>query len=122
MVSGHQEYVGLQLTNVGDERVQLFEPLHLGVEIAVLACGVGRLVVDEEEVVVIVNLVQGIDLIGKGRAGWNNVHAAHRGQSTVHGVGGDSGGVQAVHVAHGRQVGQLGKPPQQDHVGPFFLG
>ena len=64
----HHEHVGFQGANLWDERVQLLQTLYLGVEIPVLASGVGGLVVDEEEVVIVVVLPQSIDFVAKGAA------------------------------------------------------
>ena len=121
MVSGHHEHVRVEFANPGNQGIKLFQCPHLGVKIAVFPGGVGRFVVNEEEVVVLEFLVQGIHFIAEGVAGGNYSHVGYGGQAAVHGVGGDCAGVDAVHVAHGRQGGQLRPTPKQHHVAPFLF-
>ena len=77
VVSGHQENVRFQLSYLGNERVQILQTLHLAVEVSVLAGSVGRLVMDEEKVVVIEILPKGFHLVAKGMAGGNHFHSRH---------------------------------------------
>src|SRR5882724_7830778 len=50
VVAGDDEHIGVQLADVRDFDVELFDHLDLAVEIAVLASAVSVLVVQEEEV------------------------------------------------------------------------
>ena len=53
VVSGHHQHIRLQLKYLGYERVQFLQASDLGIEVAVLTGGVGRLIVDEEEIVLV---------------------------------------------------------------------
>ena len=90
MVPGHQENVRVQFSDLGDERVQILQTLHLGVEISILSGSIGRLVMDEEKVVVIEVLTQGFHFVAEGSASGNHLHPRHFGQPSVHGIGCDS--------------------------------
>jgi len=68
VVSGHDHHVGSLRENLGDETVEAFQGLHLGVEIPVLARLVGVLVVEKEEIVGVPVLAQRRHLVGKAGA------------------------------------------------------
>ena len=66
----------------------------LPVEVPVLACGVGRLDVDEEEVVVVPVRLQCLELAGDAFALLQEMHAGEAGEALVHRVARDGGGVE----------------------------
>ena len=88
-----------------------------GLEVAVFACGVGTLVVDEEEVVVVVVGDHLVDDVGEPRTRGHYLHAEEPSDAAVHRIGGNAERVELVDVGHGGHVGELGEAPEGEHVG-----
>ena len=79
VVARHDERVRVQINKLWDELVHLLQRMDLGVEVAVLTGGVGVLVVQVEEVVLLEAAAQGIDLIAERGACGNDIHPANLG-------------------------------------------
>ena len=62
--------VGAEVDDLLERGVDLFQRADLGVEVSVFACGVGALVVDEEEIVVFVVGDHFVDYLGECRVPW----------------------------------------------------
>ena len=107
-VVAHQgQNIGFQGQNLGQEFIKNLDLMHLLVEVAVLAGTVGFLHVEEEEIVLAPVLGQRLDLTVQGvlvAFHRQDFHAHQAGQALVHGVTGDAGGVQLVHV---RETGEV---------------
>ena len=122
VVAGDGHHVGAHGHELGDDGVEGLDGRHLGVEVAVLAGGVGRLVVEEEQVVVVPVLLEEHDLlVDRGRRA-DRVHAHQAADAPVHRVDGDGRGPQAVALLDGGQLAVGVEAPQQDGVGLGLLG
>ena len=92
------------------------------VEVSVLASGVGRLDVDEEEVVVVPVRLQRLELTGDAFALFEELHAGEAGQALVHRVAGDGGGVEVVGLVEGGEGGVHPEAAYQDRVRGVLVG
>ena len=117
VVSGYDEDVRAEVDDFLEGGVDFLQGADFGLEVAVFACGVGALVVDEEEVVVVVVGDHLVDYIGEPRTRGHYLHAEEPSDAAVHRIGGDAERVELVDVGHGGHVGELGEAPEGEHVG-----
>ena len=102
--------------------VEFLDALDLAREVAVLARGIGVLVVEKEKVVVLPVLAQPLDLLRPAAARGQDGHADQAGEAAVHRVDGDRAGAQLI------DLGERGhrRPPrdaaQREHVGGMLVG
>ena len=119
------QHVGLQGQNLGQQFIENLDLVHLLVEVAVLSGAVGFLHVEEEEIVLAPVLGQRLDLTVQGvlvAFHRQDFHAHQAGQALVHGVTGDAGGIQLVHVGETGEVRHVAVPAEQHAVHlRFFL-
>ena len=120
MVACHQENIGFQRANLWNDVVQSFNHFHLAGEVAILARRVGVLEMEEEKVVVVPSLGQGLDLIIEGRSGVADVHTHQPGKASVHGIDGKGKSIETIDVFEGGNRWVFGEAPQGRHVDPLF--
>ena len=104
MVAGHHQHIRLEGQQFRHAVVEVGDGLLLAREVAVLAGGVGRLVVDEEEVVVVPVLAHGGDLRRERVPCVEHVHANEAREPAIHRVGRDGGGAQLPELRELRQL------------------
>ena len=122
VVTGHHENVRAEVDEAGHVGVEFLQRADLGGEAAVLARGIGLLVMDEEIVELVPALARHRDLLlhSLGAVQWP--HACELGESAVHGINGERGGADAPHVFELGERGVGGEPPKRDAVAFLFIG
>ena len=121
VVAGDHEHVRAQAGEARDVRVELFEGVHLGEEVAVLTGGVGLLVVDEEVVELVPALAGDGQLLLHAAGAGEGAHAGQLRETAVHGVDGEGGGAQAPHILDLGQGGVGRETAQGESVRRFFV-
>jgi hypothetical protein len=86
VVARDHEDVGAEVPEAGHELVELLQRFDLGVEVTVLAGGVGLFEVIEDEVELVPTLAHGFQLALVGPAPGRDVHAHELREAAVHGV------------------------------------
>src|SRR5215212_10913798 len=96
MVARDGEGVGAEVEQRWYLGVYFLDDGGLSVEVPVLSSGVGRLDVDEEEVVVVPVRLQRLELAGDALALFEQLHSREAGEALVHWVARDGRGVEVV--------------------------
>ncbi len=123
MVAGDHQDIGIQIHQLGQGGVQLFDDFDLAVEVAVFAHAVGFLDVDEDEVVVVPDSLCCREFIlGVAALDFDHVHPDQFGNAAVHRIAGDAGGLEVVGILVGGQAWIGGEAAQIDAVGPGLIG
>jgi len=101
VIAGDREDVGLEGEHARQQRVEALQRGDLRVEIAVLARLVGVLVMQEEEVVMLPLLLEGVDLLRERPARLEHLHPDEAGEPAVHRIRRDGPGLVVVgHDSH----------------------
>ena len=117
VVSGYGHHVRAHVKQARDALVQFLKRTHLSVEIAVLPRRVGRLVVQEEEIVIVPMFGQCVQFGVEVASGGDDGHSEQAGDAPVHRVGGDRARVQVVPLPYRGPGGTLGETAHENHVG-----
>ena len=117
MVTRHDQHLGAQGFNGGQDRIQFLGALNFCVEVPVFASAIGVFEMDEEKVVLVPILLKYLHLLFERLSLPDNIHAHQSREATVHGVDRNCCRFQAVHVFISRNVGFRGKTSQGQTVG-----
>ena len=109
VVAGDHEHVRREFLQLRKGFVEYLKRRHLRLEVAVFACGVRGLVVDEEEVELIPVLPHRLDLIVERSAGRQHRHAHELRQAAVHRVDGHGGSAKLEYPREARELRVAGK-------------
>ncbi len=102
VVARDREHLGLQRLDRRDECVAFLDHPHLALEVAVLAGGVGVLVVHEKIVKVRPAVLEHGDQVGGGLRPVVHRHAGEAREALVHRVGGNPAAAHAATLCHCR--------------------
>src|SRR5262249_50808801 len=117
VIAGDDEHVGIEGRDPRDGRVELFDFVDLGGEVAVFAGRVGVFEVYEEKIEILPGLLESGALIVQRLPSVEHLHAHQPRQAAVHRIHGDRRCAQAVDLFEGGDVRLLVDPAHGEEIG-----